>query len=50
MRNLPISPLFCMALVASLQAEPVSIEALPPVVKTVPASESDTGDPSTNEI
>ncbi len=51
MRNLPISPLFCMALVASLQAEPVSIEALPPVVvKTVPASGSHTVDPSTNEI
>ena len=51
MRNIPILTLVCIALVASLQAEPVSIKALPPVVvKTVPAAGDGAVDPATKEI
>ncbi len=43
--------MFCVASVASLQAEPVSIEALPPVeVKTVPVAGDGAVDPATKEI
>ncbi len=43
--------MFCVASIASLQAEPVSIETLPPVVvKTVPAAGDGTVDPATKEI
>ena len=43
--------MFCMALVALLQVEPVSIEALPPVVvKTIPAAGGAKVDPATKEI
>ena len=51
MRYLSLLSIFCMTLVASAQAEPVSIEALPPVVvKTVPAAGDDAVDPATREI
>ena len=51
MRYLSLLPMFCVASVASLQAEPVSIEALPPVVvKTVPAAGDAKVDPATKEI
>ena len=51
MRYLSLFPIFCLELVASLQAELVSIEALPPVVvKTVPAAGDDAVDPATREI
>ena len=51
MRYLFLLPLLCRATVTSLQAEPVSIEALPPVVvKTVPAAGDGDVDPNTKEI
>ena len=51
MRYLSLLPMFCVASVVSLQAEPVSIEALPPVVvKTVPAAGDGAVDPATREI
>ena len=51
MRYLSLLPMFCVASVASLQAEPVSIEALPPVeVKTVPVAGDGAVDPATKEI
>ena len=51
MRYLSLLSVFCMALVAPAQAEPVSIEALPPVVvKTVPAAGDGAVDPATREI
>ncbi len=51
MRCLSLLPMFCVASIASLQAEPVSIETLPPVVvKTVPAAGDGTVDPATKEI
>ena len=43
--------MFCLGLAVPLQAEPVSIEALPPVVvKTVPAAGDGAVDPDTREI
>jgi len=43
--------MFCLGLVVSLQAEPSSIETLPPVVvKTVPSAGDGAVDPTTREI
>ena len=51
MRYLWLLPLYCVALIAPAKAEPISIEALPPVVvKTVPAAGDGTVDPATKEI
>ena len=44
-------PLYCVALIAPAKAEPISIEALPPVVvKTVPAAGDGAVDSGTKEI
>ena len=51
MRYFSLLLLFCSGLVASLKAEPVSIEALPPVVvKMVPAAGDGAVDLATREI
>ena len=51
MRYLSVLSMLCVASVALSQADPVSIEVLPPVVvKTVPAAGDGAVDPTTREI